>query len=63
MSVDLRKAETPSPADLPDRVGRDFMIAGHLQNAAALNFEELSDYLFIDEGLEDGWVRLGECGL
>jgi hypothetical protein len=63
MSVYLRQAEPPGPADLPDGVGRDLVAAGHLQNAPGFNLEELGDYFFVDEGLERGDCRLGECGL
>jgi len=63
MNVDLREAEAPGPADLSYRVGRDLVGAGHLQYAAGLNLEELSNYFFIDEGLEDRKAGLGKGGL
>ncbi len=63
MSSNLRNAETPRPTDISNWMGRDLVLASHLQNTAALQVEKLGDHLFVDERLESGDGRLGEGGL
>jgi hypothetical protein len=63
VSIDLRQAEAPGVANLSDGVTRDLVAAGHLQNPPGLDLEELGDYFFVDERLERGDCRLGDCGL
>ena len=60
MGVNLRETEAPGPADLADRVARNFVVAGHLQNATGFNLEKLRNHLFVYKGLEGGYYGLGE---
>jgi len=52
MRIDFGHAEPPRFSHAPKRMGRDFIPARHLQDAAGRDLQESSHYVLVNEGLE-----------